>query len=629
MGKRAQHKKSASRKAFKASLVNLSVDSRGKARPLSNVCQSDPRRINEETSMYFKEEPKFYGLKELTYLKSPTMLKDIGEHLIEWMHLGVLQLLEGVNLSNYMKFITCFIPFFCLDVRRIKFPGEKKPRLISDMTKSGVNDCCHTLEWPMKVVMNNVKDWTPDTVFMSFDLTKAYLKIEIPELFRRFFGVYLPNFEGSPFGKEVFGVLTGMPFGFKPASFILRHQTDWIIQRLQRKYPWLRHHLWVDDFLFYFDKVYEKDAKAVMSDFDAIVEEAGHVRNKEKSVTDPGQRIMHNGLYFDVVNGHMQLAEVKCIRLLKILEYTSTASDEDILKISIGEWEIYKGIMNYVGYIIPVLSCWLRPWFVFTTTYNKRPPCEELRESASEMLIYIKRNFGSKPLTRKFYRTLRGNWSLWDLKYDDVPIDKEVMIVTVDSSREDTGVYIPQQSVSSEVRVSVSRDDLGNSCANELHGCLYALIRYGKLGGRIVLYNDNSAAVKHINAVRARSRESNSFVKKYVSWLTYSGSAVVAKWVPGVLLHHADDQSRARCLQVTTFYLRGKPLAEKSVFLFDPNNLNECVWVWTDLEPVFRVMCPQYKASELVDRIYALKQDRVGKKLYDKLIPGIFKCYVL
>lgn len=628
MGNRSQKRKSCMKKNLKRLFLNLDVDSKGYSRPLDTTCSSDPRDVGDETFLYFKDIPEPFPLNKLNYIKSDKMLPGIAEHLLKWLDMGVLQLLDNVNKDNYLAYITCFIPFFVLNCKDIMFPGEKEPRLISDMTANGVNKCCYSLKWKMDVVLEHVKNWSPDTVFVTFDLSKAYLQVRIPEPIRRFFGIYLPNFPGSPFGKEIFGVMTGMPWGFKPAGFILRHQTDWIIRELRVKFPWLGYHLWVDDFLFYLSQSNIDDVPELVSEFDSLVSAASHERNKKKSITTPVTEVVHNGININVLDGIISLPENKCSRIIGILEFTSTATDNSLLAVPISEWETYKGVLNYVGYIIPLLKCWLSPWYKFCLERNVRPSCSSLRESATEMLLFIRKHFKSNILTRKMHLTSLGKWTLWDYRFKDVTVDRDTLIITVDSSSLDTGIFIPRQFLHDEVRVSLSRTDLGNSCANELHGALYAATRYGGTNRRVIIFNDNKATVTHINNARARSKDSNFFVQHFVNWLTCSGSAVVAQWVPGVLLHHADDQSRVSDLQTTKFYVSGALISESSLFLFDPTNLKSSVWVWEGLVHVFEVLCPRYVRSANYDRVYAEKYDSNGHLLYDKLIPGSFLNYV-
>lgn len=629
MGRRTRGAKASMKKSLKGMFKNLPVDERGLSRPLGDTCTEDPRDIGEETFLYFKDVPEPYPLEKLRYVRNASMLPSIAEYSLKWLELGVLQLLDGIDKSNYMSVITCFIPFFVLNVRNIMFPGEKEPRLISDMTASGVNECCYSLKWNMSVIMEHVKHWSPDTVFISFDLSKAYLQVRIPEPLRRFFGVYLPAFPGSPFGREVFGVLSGMPFGFKPAGFILRHQTDWILRNMQSRFPWLGHHLWVDDFLFYMNSGYTCKVPDVVTEFDRLVAMCSHKRNVKKSVVQPGQVVVHNGIEIDTVLGTMSLPTKKCERLLSILRFTSGATDAELLALSVTEWETYKGVLSYVGYVVPLLKCWLSPWYKFCNERGTRPRCAELRESAAEMLSYLEKTYGTSQISRKMHLMRAGSWTLWDLQFDDAKLDDGTMIITVDSSRFETGIFIPTQPLRGEMRVSVPRSDLGSSCANELHGALYAITRFGGERQRVVVYNDNKATVKHINNARAKSSESNIFVKGFVHWLTWSGSAVVAKWVPGVLLHHADDQSRMNSLQSTSFYLGGTLLPEESVFLFDPRGLSDSVWVWDGLEDVFQVICPRYEGTHECCRIYAEKRDHSGLIVYNKLIPGSFIRYLL
>lgn len=629
MGRIVQKRGVNFKKRLKRLFLKLDVDSKGFSLPLEKTCLSDPRDIGEETYLYFKSIPEPYPLNKLRYVKSKEMLPGIADHLLKWLDLGVLELLDGVSSSNYMSFITCFIPFFVLGCKNIMFPGEKEPRLISDMTANGVNDCCYSLKWNMTVVLDHVKNWNPGTVFISFDLSKAYLQIKIPEPLRRFFGIYLPNFPGSPFKREIFGVMTGMPWGFKPAGFILRHQTDWIIRNLGCKFSWLGHHLWVDDFLFYMNQKYICDVDKVITEFDALVGTASHCRNVKKSIDTPTSVIVHNGIEIDTARGILSLPEVKNTRLLKILEFTSNANDSTLLKVPITEWETYKGVLNYIAYIVPLLKCWLSPWFKFNSERGVRPSCNDLRESAYEMLTFIRENYPERKVYRKMYLGTNGNWSLWDCRYNDVLLDEKTLVITVDSSSVDTGIFIPKQSIHCEVRISVSRTDLGNSCANELHGALYAVCHYGGMGRRVIVYNDNKATVKHINNFQARSRDSNEHVRSFVCWLMRSGSAVVARWVPGVLLHYADDQSRISALQSTEFYISGTQILEDSLFLFDPEKLSNDVWVWEDLVDVFNILCTNYISTFCTDRVFAIKKDGDGRILYSKVIPGSFIKYSL
>jgi hypothetical protein len=305
-------------------------------------------------------------------------------------------------------------------------------------------------------------------------------------------------------------------------------------------------------------------------------------------------------------------------------------SPQTYLKVPIKELESYAGFLGHVASIARELNPFLKTWRSANARRPFRPPLKVIRGDSASMLEWVEANYPNERVHAQLYVRPCGSMTLHDLRYAEDHmtfgglLDKDVQMAMCDASATEAGI-VTWEGTHPTVK-SFPKEDFQNpdgksvSVYNELWAiCRSVEILQPQQGRRYLVMNDNQAAVSQFNKRKPSKPDAYRIMRPVLTLLKRQRAEAVAVWLPGVMVHLADDASRTAALHDTEW----RVVSPQGVVSPDPPWLGEHVSTETVVvcermaEP-FSALYPCARRAQGGYTVHVLKKSDLGSIVRDE-----------